>query len=202
MLLVLALLFGLSYPDGLLFSIPVATLNIIIGLFVKTHRGVEVQKEPSKIKLIIDRGVSRASIYQLVFTDTKLVLKRLSSVNVTVVLALVSAILGLYLLGIVGALMGGITGFSLQEFLTQRARNRIDTETKLLSTGRSDIEIQYDDLSEVRLAKSKVYLNAPGKNTVVVAFPRGYSTLIAPTLAKILGSQFTADESVRTAETT
>src|SRR2546428_10164301 len=150
-LLALALLFGVSYPTGLFFSIPISVLNIILGLVTRTPPGLEIQPESANIRLVIDRGVVRASIYQLVFLNSKLILKRLSSVMVTVILALVLAIVGLEVLGVVGALMGGITGFSLQEFLTQRMRNKIGSEMQLTSVGESDIKIEYDDLVEVRL---------------------------------------------------
>src|SRR2546425_10175563 len=140
-LLALALLFGVSYPTGLLFSIPISILNIILGLVTRTPPGLEFQPESAKIRLIIDRGVVRASIYQLVFLNSKLILKRLTSVMVTVILALVLAVVGFEVLGIIGALMGGVTGFSLQEFLTQRMRNKIGTEMQLTSVGESDIEI-------------------------------------------------------------
>src|SRR5712692_9541076 len=124
-LLALALLFGVSYRTGLVFSIPISVLNIILGLITRTPPGLEIQPESANIRLVIDRGVVRASIYQLVFLNSKLILKRLSSVSITVILALLLAVVGLEVLGVVGALMGGITGFSLQEFLTQRMRNKI-----------------------------------------------------------------------------
>jgi len=89
-LLALALLFGVSYPTGLLFSIPISILNIILGLITRTPPGFEIQPESANIRLVIDRGVVRASIYQLVFLNSQLVLKRLSSVTVTVILALFS----------------------------------------------------------------------------------------------------------------
>src|SRR6266704_4868227 len=173
-LLAVALLFGVSYPDGLLFSIPISILNIILGLVTRTPPGLEIQPESASIRLVIDRGVVRASIYQLVFLDSKLILKRLSSIGVTVILALVLAVVGLEVLGIIGALMGGITGFSLQEFLTQRMRNKIGTGNELTAVGRGDIEIAYDDLLEVRLAKSRLYLITENIS-FSASFPRGYS---------------------------
>src|SRR6266568_7065563 len=198
-LFALALLFGVSYPTGLLFSIPISILNIILGLVTKTPPGLEIQPESANIKLVIDRGVVRASIYQLVFLNSKLVLERLSSVMVTVILAFVLAVVGLEVLGIVGALMGGITGFSLQEYLTQRMRNKIGTEMQLTSLGQGDIEIDYNDLLEVRLAKSRLYLISEN-STLSASFPRGYSGKIKPMLANIFESKFTTEESLRAAE--
>jgi hypothetical protein len=185
-LLALALLFGVSYPDGLLFSIPISILNIILGLVTRKPPGLEIQPESASIRLVIDRGVVRASIYQLVFLNSKLILKRLSSVTVTVILAFVLAVVG-------------FTGFSLQEFLTQRMRNKIGSEMQLTSIGRGDIEIEYDDLLEARLFKSRLYLI--GENSSLSAsFPRGYSGKIGPMLANIFGSKFTTEKSVRAAE--
>ena len=198
-MLAVALLFGVSYPTGLLFSIPISTLNIILGLVTKTPPGLEIQPESANIKLVIDRGVVRAGIYQLVFLNSKLILKRLSSVMVTVILAFVLAVVGLTFLFIVGALMGGITGFSLQEFLTQRMRNKIGSEMQLTSVGKSDIEIEYDDILEVRLVKSRLYLIA-GNKSLSASFPRGYSRKMKPMLENIFDSRFTSEESIRAAE--
>ena len=199
-LLGLALVFGVSYPTGLLFSIPMSILNIILGLVTRTPPGMEIQPESANIKLVIDRGVVRASIYQLFFLNSKLILKRLSSVTVTIILAFVLAIVGLEVLGIVGALMGGITGFSLQEFLTQRMRNKMRSEMQLTSVGKIDIEIMYDHLLEVRLVKSRLYLIA-GNKSLSASFPRGYSRKMKPVLENIFESRFTTEESVRAAET-
>src|SRR5713226_9748009 len=198
-LLALALLFGVSYPTGLLFSIPMSILNIILGLITRTPPGLEIQPESANIRLVVDRGVVRASIYQLVFLNSKLILKRLSSVSVTVILALFLAVVGLTVLGIVGALMGGITGFSLQEFLTQRMRNKISDEKELTTVGRRDIEIEYDNLLEVRLVKSRLYLITENIS-FAASFPRGYSGKIKPMLADIFESKFTTEESIRAAE--
>jgi len=198
-LLALALLFGASYPTGLLFSIPISILNIIFGLVTRTSPGFESRPESANIRLVIDRGVVRASIYQLVFLNSKLILKRLSSMMVTVIPAFVLALLGLEVLWIVGALMGGITGFSLQEFLTQRMRNRMRSEMQLTSVGKSDIDISYDDLLEVRLVKSRLYLITE-TSSLSASFPRGYSRKIQPMLVNIFESKFTTEESVRAAE--
>ena len=198
-LLALALLFGVSDSTGLFFSIPISILNIILGLVTRAPPGLEIQPESARIKLVIDRGVVGASIYQLVFLNSKLILKRLSSVMVTVILAFVLAVVGLAFLFIVGALMGGITGFSLQEFLTQRMRNKIESEMELTSVGKNDIEIEYGDILEVRLVKSRLYLIA-GIKSLSASFPRGYARKIEPMLTNIFESKFTTEESIRAAE--
>src|SRR5256885_2681728 len=198
-LLATAFLLGVSYPAGILFSIPISILNIILGLITRASPGLEIQPESASIRFVIDRGVVRASIYQLVFLNSKVILKRLSSVMVTVILASVLAVVGLEFVFIVGALMGGITGFSLQEFLTQRMRNRIGSEMELTSVGKSDIEIEYDDILEVRLVKSRLYLIA-GNKSLSASFPRAYSGRMKPVLENIFESRFTTEESIRAAE--
>src|SRR5438552_19104691 len=102
-LLATALHFGVSYPAGLLFSIPISILNIILGLITRVPPGLEIQPESANIRLLIDRGVVRASIYQLVFLNSKLILKLLRSDMVTAILAFVLAVVGLAFLFIVGA---------------------------------------------------------------------------------------------------
>jgi hypothetical protein len=198
-LFAVAVIFGLSYPDGLLLSLPLAVLNIILGLVTKALPGLELQPQSGNIKLVIDRGVVRASIYQLVFTDSKLVLKRLSSANVTIILPLMLAVVGFLFLFIIGALIGGVTGFSLQEFLTQRMRNKVENEAALTAVGPGDIEIRYDDLSEVRLAKNRLFLLSE-TNSFAASLPRRYSGRISPVLAKIFGSKFRTEESLGAAE--
>ena len=198
-LLAVALLFGLSYPEGMLFTIPISIINIILGLVTKAPPGLDLNPETANVRLVIDRGVVRANIYQLVFQNSKLVLKRLSSIMVTVVLALVLALVGLELLFIIGALMGGITGFSLQEYLTQRARDRIGTGVQLTQLGKNDVEINYSDLREVRFVRSRLCLITENK-TLVASFPRGYAARLHPLLEKIFGSKFKTEESVREAQ--
>ena len=180
-----AILFGISYPEGLLFSLPLALLNTIIGLATKEPSGLEVQPQPT-IRLLVDRGVVRASIYQLVFLDSKVILKRLSPASTTALLPLVLSVIGLGFLFIVGALIGGITGFSLQEYLTQRARNRIRNERALTSLMPGDIEVEYAEVSEVRLDKSRLYF-VTQNHSFVSNIPKKYSDQMRPLLAKIFG---------------
>jgi hypothetical protein len=202
-LLALDVLSAVTNPPALLyivfFGIPISILNVILGVITKTPPGLELQPDTANIRLVIDRGVVRASIYQLVFLNSKLILKRLSSVMVTVVLALVLAVVGFEVLGIIGALMGGITGFSLQEFLTQRMRNKIGTGMQLTSLGKSDLEIDYNDLLEVRLVRSRLSLISEN-SSLSASFPRGYSRKIEPMLADLFGSRFTTEESIRAAQ--
>jgi len=191
-LLILALVFGAPNAIGLLFGLPISGLNIILGGVTRQSRGFEVQPESGEIKLLVDRGVVGASIYQFVFTNSKLVMKRLASIMVTVLLALILAVLGLEFFAIIGAVMGGITGYSLQEFLTQRVRNKIESGNTLTSTGGKDTEIDYADLVDVRLVKSRLYLTTESR-TIVASFPRKHSQKMRPVLSNIFRSKFVAE---------
>lgn len=194
-LFILSLLFGISFPDGLAFTLPISVLNIILGLVTKAAPGVELQSETSNVRLLVDRVVVRGNIYQLVLLDSKLILKRLSSVLVTAGLALVFAVAGLEFLFIIGALMGGITGFSLQEYLTQRSRDKIATQMRLNHAEKNDIEVTYDDLIEVGFRRSRIYLISETR-TRVLSFPRSYAARLQPMLETIFGSKFTTEDSV------
>ena len=194
--LAVALLFGISSPGDLVVSVPFSIINILLGLITKSAPGLDLKPETGNVRLVVDRGVVRASIYQLVFLNSKLILKRLSSVMVTVLLALVLALVGLALLFIIGALMGGITGFSLQEYLTQRARDKIGTGTQLTQLENKDIEINYSDIRQVQLIRNRLYVSSED-NTLIAGFPRGYSARLEPLLEKIFGSKFASQESIR-----
>lgn len=198
-MLALALVVGVSYPPSLLLTLPISVLNITLGLITRTPPGLGSRSQSANVRLVADRGVVGASIYQLVFTDSKLLFKRLNSVVVTVILPLVLAVVGLAVLFIAGALMGGITGFSLQEFLTQRKRNQIENDNELTSLAQGDIEMAYGDLSEVRLAKNRLYLRTEAIS-LSASFPRGYARKMSPVLAKIFGTKFETEESLRAAE--
>lgn len=198
-LLAVALLFGLSDPFEMLFTVPVSILNIVLGLIIRAPPRLDLQPETSSVRLIIDRGVVRASVYQIVFLDSKLIMKRLSSVTVTVVLALLLTLVGLALLFIIGAIMGGITGFSLQEYLTQRARDRIGTGSRLTQTEKNDIEINMADIQRVKLVRNRLYLTTE-RTTLVASFPRGYSAKLQQPIEKLFGSKLATEDSIRTAK--
>jgi hypothetical protein len=198
-MLVLALLFALSFPPGMFFTLPISVVNIILGIATKVSPGLQFQPDSDNVRLVVDRGVVRASVYQIAFMKSKLVLKRLSSVSVTVILALVLAIVGYEFLFIVGALMGGVTGFSLQEFLTQRMRNKISGENEGTTVGKGDLEIEYDNLIEARLLRNRLYLTTDNRS-LAISFPRGYSRRLEPMLDEILGSTLTTEESLGAAQ--
>ena len=70
---------------------------------------------------------------------------------------------------------------------------------QLTSLGKNDIEIDYNDLLEVRLVKSRLYLISEN-GSLTANFPRGYSRKIRPMLADLFETKFTDEESLRAAE--
>src|SRR5947209_13635017 len=88
---------------------------------------------------------------------------------------------------------------SLQELLTRRRGNTSRSERGMSSVDKGDIDIEYDDILEVRLVKSRLYLIA-GNKSLSASFPRGYSRKMKPMLENIFESRFTSEESIRAAE--
>src|SRR5713226_834164 len=77
-------LFYLYNGSPLLFVITMGSLTIILGVRTPVASGVSI--EPSgneEWRMLVDKGVMRASIYTLVFFDRKIILKRLASSRTT-----------------------------------------------------------------------------------------------------------------------
>src|SRR6266436_9552019 len=130
------------------FGLALGGLNVLIGILTPIAVGITVPAEElGSLKLSLDKGVIRANIYTVAFSEKKLVLRKLSSASLTVAAALILALLGARLAGPFGIVVGGITAFSLQEFVTQRRRNEIKKEGNVLDpSGRSDLDFPYDEL--------------------------------------------------------
>src|SRR2546430_10506359 len=123
-----------------LFGFALGGLNIVIGILTRKAEGIVVPADQlGPLKLSLDKGVIRTNIYTIAFSDKKLVLRKLSSANLTVATALILALLGAALAGPFGIIVGGITAFSLQEFVTQRRRNEIKKEGNVLDPSGSKI---------------------------------------------------------------
>ncbi|TMI45247.1 hypothetical protein E6H22_08475 [Candidatus Bathyarchaeota archaeon] len=140
---VLYLLYSSSNPDYFqvaVFALPFGCLNLGFGI-------------------LVDRGVIGSTIYVILFSDRKLALKRLTSGSVTVLAVVVFAVVGLLFAGFIGAAIGGLTAFSLQEFLTQRRRDATKMGNPLAASGKGDLEFAYADLERVQLAKSRLRLH-------------------------------------------
>ncbi len=168
------------------FGFALGGLNIVIGILTRKAVGIVVpadQRDP--LKLSLDKGVIRTNIYAIAFSDKKVVLRKLSSANLTVATALILALLGAALAGPFGIIVGGITAFSLQEFVTQRRRNEINKDNVLDLSGRGDLEFPYGELEQVQLLGNRIQLRVKDR-IVRIAVSRKYSRIIGPVLEKTI----------------
>ena len=176
------------------FGFALGGLNIVIGILTRKAVGIVVpadQRDP--LKLSLDKGVIRTNIYAIAFSDKKVVLRKLSSANLTVATALILALLGAALAGPFGIIVGGITAFSLQEFVTQRRRNEIKKEGNVLDpSGRSDLDFPYDELEQVQLLGNRIQLHLNGR-IVRIAVSRKYSRMLGPLLQKIIPAKIQSE---------
>ena len=140
---VLYLLYSTSNPDYFqvaVFALPFGCLNIGFGILTAKGGGVSLPSNAQDpVKMVVDRGVIGSTVYLMVFSDKKLVLKRLTSGSVTVLAVVVFAVVGLLFAGFIGAAIGGLTAFSLQEFLTQRRRDAAKMGNPLVASGKGDL---------------------------------------------------------------
>jgi len=112
-------------------------------------------------------------------------LRKLSSANLTVVAALILAILGAVVAGPFGIIVGGITAFSLQEFVTQRRRDEVKRENILDALGSSDLEFPYDEIEQVQLLGNRIRIHLKDK-VVRVAISRRSARILGPMLEEII----------------
>src|SRR5207247_6196066 len=85
---VLYLLYSSSNPDYFqvaVFALPFGCLNLGFGILTAKGGGVSLPSNAQDpVKMVVDRGVIGSTVYLMVFSDKKLVLKRLTSGSVTV----------------------------------------------------------------------------------------------------------------------
>ncbi len=181
-----------------LITIPVGLINIFLGGITPKRPGVTLQAGPSSpIRLVVDKGVVGSNTYELVFLGGKLILKRLSSASLTIVTPLVLTIGGFLIVNsLIGAIIGGMTGISLQEYLTQRRRDKITATERLATTGTRDLEVRYDQLEKVEVTRSRIYLFLKDR-VIRINISRRYSKRIAPVLETILSSKYQLDDTSR-----
>jgi len=129
--------------------------------------------------------VIRTNIYAVAFSEKKLVLRKLGSANLTVATALILAILGAALAGYFGIIVGGITAFSLQEFVTQRRRDGIKRGDILDASGGKDLEFLYDELDHIQLLGNRIQLYLKDR-IVRIGISRRSSRLLGPLLERII----------------
>ena len=174
------------------FGFALGGLNIVIGILTRKAVGIVVPADQlGPLKLSLDKGVIRTNIYAIAFSDKKVVLRKLSSANLTVATALILALLGAALAGPFGIIVGGITAFSLQEFVTQRRRNEIK-KNLLDPSGHGDLDFPYDELEQVQLLGNRIQLRLKDR-IVRIAVSRKYSRIMGPVLEKIIPAKIQSE---------
>jgi hypothetical protein len=169
-----------------IFGFALGSLNVIIGILTPRAVGITTPADQAgPVKLSIDKGVIRTNIYTIGFSEKKMTLRKLSSANLTVVTALILAILGAVVAGPFGIIVGGVTAFSLQEFVTQRRRDEVKRGNILDASGTSDLEFPYDEIDHVQLLGNRIqlYLN---ERVVRIAISRRSARFLGPVLEKII----------------
>jgi hypothetical protein len=170
---------GFGYPIEIIGTI--GLINIILGIVTPRSSGLDLQPEQAgPLKLIVDRASSRSGTYELVFSDSKLIMKKLASRGGIMAVTLVFAI--------IGGLIGGVTGYSVGELVTQRRRDRIRRENSLLTVTHGDVVIPYENMSQVELTKNKFKISsADGPTTLFMS--KKYPPMIAPRLRELIPSR-------------
>src|SRR6267143_124306 len=169
-----------------IFGFALGSLNVIIGILTPRAVGIAVPADQAgPVKLSIDKGVIRTNIYTIGFSEKKMTLRKLSSENLTVVAALILAILGAVVAGPFGIIVGGITAFSLQEFVTQRRRDEVKRENILDALGSSDLEFPYDEIEQVQLLGNRIRIHLK-ERVVRIAISRRSARILGPMLEKII----------------
>ena len=174
---------------GSLFGFVLGGLNLMIGIPTSTAVRIHIPADQANpVKLLIDKGVIRTNIYAIGFSEKKMVLRKLSSANLTVVAALILALLGAIIAGPFGVIVGGITAFSLQEFVTQRRRDEVMRGNILDASGGNDLIFPFDEIEHFQLLGNRIQLNL--KHRIVrIAISRRSARVLSPTLAKILPAE-------------
>jgi hypothetical protein len=168
------------------FGLGLGGLNVLIGILTPRVVGITAPaEEPSPLKLSLDKGVIRTNIYTVTFSEKKLVLRKLSSASLTVVAALILALLGAVLAGPFGVVVGGITAFSLQEFVTQRRWDEVKRGNILDASGSSDLEFPYDEIEHVQLLGNRIQIYLK-ERVVRIAISRRSARILGPMLEKII----------------
>jgi hypothetical protein len=167
---------GFGYPIEIIGTI--GLINIILGIATPKSPGLIFQPDQvGSVKLIVDKANSRSGTYELVFSDSKLTMKKLASRGGIMAVAFVFAI--------VGGLIGGVTGYSIGELVTQRKRDRILRENSLLTVAKGDVEIPYESMSQVELTRNKLKISS-GSEPITLFMPKKYPSMIASKLRELI----------------
>ncbi len=183
----------LDYERSLsfIFTVPIGLLNIFLGAITPRNQGVLVSPDRSSpIRLFVDKGVVGSTTYELVFLEGKLVLKKLSSAVLTVVIPLVLTLSGFLIIGnLIDAVIFGMTGLAVQEYVTQRRRDKINRLGQLATTAKDDLEFPYAKLEKVEISRSRLYLFLPDR-ILRINISRRYSKQMRPVLGSIISSKY------------
>jgi hypothetical protein len=168
-----------------IFGFVLGSLNVMMGILTARTVGIAIPVDlAGPVKLSIDKGVIRTNIYAIGFSERKMVLRKLSSANLAVVAALILAVLGAVVAGYFGIIVGGITAFSIQEFVTQRRRGEIKRGDILDASG-SDLEFPYDEMERVQLLGNRIRIYLKDR-VVRIAISRRSARILGPMLEKII----------------
>ena len=169
-----------------IFGFALGSLNVMIGVLTAGAVGIAIPADQAgPVKLSIDKGVIRTNIYAISFSEKKMVLRKLSSANLTVVAALILAVLGAVVAGPFGIIVGGISAFSLQEFVTQRRRDEIKRGNILDASGSNDLEFPYDEIEHVQLLGNRIQIHLKDR-AVRIAISRRSARILGPMLERII----------------
>ena len=176
------ILFGLVLWIAIGFPIEltgfIGFLNILLGIVTPRSTGIESQPEQTgSVKLVVDQARSKSGIYELFFTDSKLVMKKLASTGVITVAALLFFLLG--------GIAGGLTGYSLQEFLAQRRRDKIRRENSMMTVSDKDKEIPYDNMSQMEWTRRGLKI-VFGTGVMYIAMGKKYRQVVASRLRELI----------------
>jgi hypothetical protein len=181
-IIVIGFLLDLYLGITILVTGTIGLLNIIIGLATPKAPGVNLQPQnQGPVKLIVDKAATKGGTYELVFSDNKLVLKKLVSQGVILGVAVVFAV--------IGGLIGGLTGFSLGEYLMERKRNKIHRENAMLTAAGGDVEIHYETTSQIELTGNSLKMMTGGRS-MILRMNKKYPAMIASKLMETIPRQY------------
>ncbi len=200
-LLVIAIVYLLLAGALAIFTIPVAAIVIAIGLKLTPSPKVTGGQVPGGASpLIVDRAVLGASIYQLFFFDTRLILKRLATAKTTIFSLVLLSLAGFVIdNGLIGALAGIAAGYSIQEYKIHAGRVKSPVSDTTLKIGPNDVEVPYDELEKVEFDGNRLVLFSK-RGITRLGMSRGYAAVMAPTLTTLFQSKFRKTWSVHSTD--
>jgi hypothetical protein len=181
-----------------IFTIPAGAIIVILGLIVSPRTGVTGKGQGGASPMVVDRAILGASIYQLFFFDTRLILKRLATSRTTILAIVALAVAGFTIDRLIGALAGVAAGYAIQEFTTQSNRLKGSVSNTNFKLGNGDIEVPYSELEKVQLNKNKLVLYSK-RGITRIGLPRGYEAGMSPDFRLLFPGKFKDEELVHSA---